>query len=30
MTRQVVLILEDIPMSEVQAIARQYDYKGFP
>jgi CBS domain-containing protein len=30
MTRQVVLILEDIPMSEVRAIAAQYDYNGFP
>lgn len=30
MTRQVVLILEDIPMSEVRAIAVQYDYNGFP
>ena len=30
MTRQVVLILEDIPLSQVQAIARQYDYNGFP
>jgi CBS domain-containing protein len=30
MTRQVVLILEDIPMSQVQAIVRQYDYNGFP
>jgi CBS domain-containing protein len=30
MTRRVVLILEDIPMSEVQVIARQYDYNGFP
>jgi CBS domain-containing protein len=30
MTRRVVLILEDIPLSEVQAIARQYDYNGFP
>ena len=30
MTRQVVLILEDIPVSQVQAIARQYDFNGFP
>jgi CBS domain-containing protein len=30
MTRWVVLILEDIPMSQVQAIVRQYDYNGFP
>ena len=30
MTRRVVLILEDIPMSQVQAIVRQYDYNGFP
>jgi CBS domain-containing protein len=30
MTRRVVLVLEDIPLSEVQAIARQYDYNGFP
>ncbi len=30
MTRRVVLILEDIPMSEVRAIAVQYDYNGFP
>ena len=25
-----VLILEQIPMSEVRAIAAQYDYNGFP
>ncbi len=30
MARQVVQILEDIPMSEVRAIAVQYDYNGFP
>lgn len=30
MTRRVVLVLEDIPMSEVRAIAAQYDYNGFP
>jgi len=30
MTRQVVLILADIPLSQAQAIARQYDYNGFP
>ena len=30
MTRRVVLILEDIPLSQVQAIVRQYDYNGFP
>src|SRR5574341_2434056 len=30
MTRSVVLVLEDIPMSEVRAIAVQYDYNGFP
>ena len=30
MTRGVVVILEDIPMSEVRAIAVQYDYNGFP
>jgi len=30
MSRPVVQILGDIPMAEVQAIARQYDYNGFP
>jgi CBS domain-containing protein len=30
MTRRVVQVLEDIPMSEVRAIAVQYDYNGFP
>ena len=30
MTRRVVLILENIPMSEVRAIVVQYDYNGFP
>jgi acetoin utilization protein AcuB len=30
MTRRVVLVLQDIPMSQVQAICRQYDYNGFP
>ena len=30
MSRRVVLILEDIPMSQVQALVRQYDYNGFP
>lgn len=30
MTRRVVLILEDIPMTEVRAIATRYGYNGFP
>jgi CBS-domain-containing membrane protein len=30
MSRTLVLVLEDIPMSEVRAIAVQYDYNGFP
>lgn len=30
MTRKVVLILEDIPMSEARAVAAQYDHNGFP
>jgi CBS domain-containing protein len=30
MSRRLVLVLEDIPMSEVRAIAAQYDYNGFP
>ncbi len=30
MTRRVVMMLEDIPMSEARAIAVQYDYNGFP
>ena len=30
MSRAVVLMLEGIPMSEVRAIAVQYDYNGFP
>ena len=30
MTRKVVLILEDIPMSEARAVAVQYDHNGFP
>ncbi len=30
MTRPVVQILDDIPMSEVRAVAVQYDYNGFP
>ena len=30
MSTRVVLVLEDIPMSEVCAIAVQYDYNGFP
>jgi CBS domain-containing protein len=30
MSRALVLVLEDIPMSEVRAIAVQYDYNGFP
>jgi CBS domain-containing protein len=30
MTQRLVLMLEDIPMSEVRAIAAQYDYNAFP
>jgi CBS domain-containing protein len=30
MSRQLVLVLTDIPMAEVQAIAAQYDYNAFP
>jgi len=30
MSTRVVLVLEDIPMSEVRAITAQYDYNGFP
>lgn len=30
MSRQVVLILEEIPMAEVRTIAARYDYNGFP
>lgn len=30
MSRRLVLILEQIPMREVRAIAAQYDYNGFP
>ncbi len=30
MTRAVVQMLEDIPMSEARAIAVQYDHNGFP
>jgi CBS domain-containing protein len=30
MTRRVVQILEEIPMSEVRNIAAKYDYNGFP
>ena len=30
MTRRVIQVLEGIPMSEVYAIARGYDYNGFP
>lgn len=30
MTRRVVLILEDIPMTEVRAIVTRYGYNGFP
>ncbi len=30
MTRRIVQILEEIPMSEVRNIAAKYDYNGFP
>lgn len=30
MSRRVVLILEDIPVAEVRAIATRYGYNGFP
>jgi CBS domain-containing protein len=30
MTRRIVQILEEIPMSEVRSIAAKYDYNGFP
>ena len=30
MTRRVVMILEEIPMAEVRAVATRYDYNGFP
>jgi CBS domain-containing protein len=30
MTRRVVQIIEEIPMSEVRNIAARYDYNGFP
>jgi CBS domain-containing protein len=30
MTRRVVLVLEDIPMSEVATISGRYDYNAFP
>jgi CBS domain-containing protein len=30
MTRRVVLVPEDIPMSEVATISSRYDYNGFP
>jgi CBS domain-containing protein len=30
MTRRVVQIMEEIPMSEVRNIAAKYDYNGFP
>lgn len=30
MTTRVVMILEDIPMAEVRAIATGYDHNGFP
>ena len=30
MTRRVVQIIEEIPMSEVRNIAAKYDYNGFP
>jgi CBS domain-containing protein len=30
MTRRIVQILEQIPMSEVRNIAAKYDYNGFP
>lgn len=30
MTGRVVMIMEEIPMAEVRAIATRYDYNGFP
>jgi CBS domain-containing protein len=30
MTRRVVQVIEEIPMSEVRNIAAKYDYNGFP
>lgn len=30
MTRRIVQILEEIPLSEVRSIAAKYDYNGFP
>ena len=30
MTSRVVMVLEEIPMAEVRAIAGRYDYNGFP
>jgi CBS domain-containing protein len=30
MTARVVMIVEEIPMAEVRAIAARYDYNGFP
>ncbi len=30
MTSRVVMVLEEIPMAEVRAIASRYDYNGFP
>lgn len=30
MTRRVVQIIEEIPMSEVRNVAAKYDYNGFP
>jgi CBS domain-containing protein len=30
MTGRVVMVLEEIPMAEVRAIATRYDYNGFP
>ncbi|MBI3029038.1 MAG: CBS domain-containing protein [Candidatus Rokubacteria bacterium] len=30
MTSRVVMVLEEVPMAEVRAIASRYDYNGFP
>ena len=30
MTRRIVQIIEQIPMTEVRNIAAKYDYNGFP
>jgi CBS domain-containing protein len=30
MTQKIVMIFEDIPMSEVRAVAMRYDFNGFP